>query len=91
MSPPASKESELSNSIPLNKKYLKVEIAECPTIDILLWTSRSNMSDSAKDQLKIKKPVQSLVLIPKKGKLSVVARKLYNVILHSTIAQIAEF
>jgi hypothetical protein len=49
------------------------------------------MSDSAKDQLKIKKPVQSLVLIPKKGKLSVVARKLYNVILHSTIAQIAEF
>lgn len=49
------------------------------------------MNDTAKDQLKIKKPVQSLVLIPKKGKLSVVARKLYNVILHSTIAQIAEF
>ncbi|MDO8767354.1 MAG: replication initiation protein [Burkholderiaceae bacterium] len=49
------------------------------------------MNDIAKDQLKIKKPVQSLVLIPKKGKLSVVARKLYNVILHSTIAQIAEF
>lgn len=49
------------------------------------------MTDTAKDQLKIKKPVQSLVLIPKKGKLSVVARKLYNVILHSTIAQIAEF
>lgn len=49
------------------------------------------MTDNAKDQLKIKKPVQSLVLIPKKGKLSVVARKLYNVILHSTIAQIAEF
>lgn len=49
------------------------------------------MNDTAKDQLKIKKPVQSLVLIPKKGKLSVVARKLYNVILHSTIGQIAEF
>jgi hypothetical protein len=49
------------------------------------------MNDTAKDQLKIKKPIQSLVLIPKKGKLSVVARKLYNVILHSTIAQIAEF
>jgi hypothetical protein len=49
------------------------------------------MSDSFKDQLKIKKPVQTLALIPKKGKLSVVARKLYNVILHSTIAQIAEF
>lgn len=49
------------------------------------------MNDIEKDQLKIKKPVQSLVLIPKKGKLSVVARKLYNVILHSTIAQIAEF
>jgi len=49
------------------------------------------MTDTVKDHLKIKKPVQSLVLIPKKGKLSVVARKLYNVILHSTIAQITEF
>lgn len=49
------------------------------------------MNDNTRDQLKIKKPVQSLVLIPKKGKLSVVARKLYNVVLHSTIAQIAEF
>lgn len=49
------------------------------------------MSEPERDQLKIKKPVQSLVLVPKKGKLSVVARKLYNVILHSTIAQIAEF
>lgn len=49
------------------------------------------MAEQQKDQLRIKKPVQSLVLIPKKGKLSVVARKLYNVILHSTIAQIHEF
>jgi hypothetical protein len=49
------------------------------------------MNKNLEDALKIKKPVQSLVLIPKKGKLSVVARKLYNVILHSTIAQIAEF
>ncbi len=49
------------------------------------------MTEAEKDQMRIKKPVQSLVLVPKKGKLSVVARKLYNVILHSTIAQIAEF
>lgn len=41
--------------------------------------------------LKIKKPIQTLALIPKKGKLSVVARKLYNVIIHSTIDQISEF
>ncbi len=49
------------------------------------------MTDLEKEQLRIKKPVQALALIPKKGKLSVVARKLYNVILHSTIGQIAEF
>jgi hypothetical protein len=49
------------------------------------------MTDAAKDKLKLKKPVQMVALIPKKGKLSVVARKLYNVILHSTVAQIAEF
>ena len=49
------------------------------------------MAETSKDALKIKKPVQALVLVPKKGKLSVVARKLYNVILHSTIAQIHEF
>lgn len=49
------------------------------------------MTDTTKDQLKIKKPVQTLALIPRKGKLSVVARKLYNVIIHSTIDQIAEF
>jgi len=52
------------------------------------------MSDLEKvqhQQLRVKKPVQTLALIPKKGKLSVVARKLYNVIIHSTISQIAEF
>lgn len=49
------------------------------------------MAIPVNDQMKLKKPVQSLVLVPKKGKLSVVARKLYNVILHSTIGQIAEF
>jgi len=41
--------------------------------------------------LNIKKPVQALVLQPRKGKLSVVARKLYNVIIHSTVEQIAEY
>ncbi len=52
------------------------------------------MADTAQDKDKLatlKKPVQMVALIPKKGKLSVVARKLYNVILHSTVAQIAEF
>ena len=45
-----------------------------------------------KDKLAtLKKPVQMVALIPKKGKLSVVARKLYNVILHSSVAQIKEF
>jgi hypothetical protein len=39
----------------------------------------------------LKKPVQALVMIPKVGKLTVVARKLYNVVLHSALQQIAEF
>ena len=39
----------------------------------------------------LKKPVQALVMVPKVGKLTVVARKLYNVVLHSALQQIAEF
>jgi len=43
------------------------------------------------EKLVLKKPVQALVMIPKVGRLTVVARKLYNVILHSAQQQITEF
>lgn len=43
------------------------------------------------NQMILKKPVQALVMIPKIGKLTVTARKLLNVMLHSTQGQIAEF
>lgn len=39
----------------------------------------------------LKKPVQALVMVPKVGKLTVTARKLFNVILHTSQQQIAKF
>lgn len=42
------------------------------------------------DSLILKKPVQSLVMIPKIGKLTTTARKLFNVILQASQQQIAE-
>jgi hypothetical protein len=42
------------------------------------------------DPLLLKKPVQSLVMIPKIGKLTTTARKLFNVILQTSQQQIAE-
>lgn len=42
------------------------------------------------DPLVLKKPVQSLVMIPKIGKLTTTARKLFNVILQTSQQQIAE-
>jgi hypothetical protein len=49
------------------------------------------MADTDKDQVKLRKPVKTLVMIPMAGKISVVARKLYNVVLHSTSSQIKEY
>lgn len=44
----------------------------------------------ADSPLLLKKPVQALVMVPKVGKLTTVARKLYNVILRESQLQIAE-
>jgi len=52
---------------------------------------KPNQTSSYVDQLTIKKPTQALVMMPKIGKLSIVARKLFNMILHSTQKQIAIF
>ena len=51
------------------------------------------MGSPVKNEIKmvLKKPVQALVMIPKVGKLTVIARKLYNVLLHSALQEIAEF
>jgi plasmid replication initiation protein len=43
------------------------------------------------DQLMLKKSIHAIVMVPKIGKLTVTARKLFNMVLHSTQQQISDF
>lgn len=49
------------------------------------------MAEKKVPEVKLRKPVRALVMLPRAGKISVNARKLYNVILHTSANQIVEY